>query len=97
MGNNCKYFSGSIPYERLAATIYDRFALQHFGLRAKVNLSYTRSQLKQLAEEIEEQIKEQISQSKSNDPHTEVSSCLHPSDMIIFRGNIPLAELADEI
>jgi len=27
MGNNCKYFSGSIPYERLAAQIYDRFAL----------------------------------------------------------------------
>ena len=26
MGNNCKYFSGSIPYEKLAARIYDRFA-----------------------------------------------------------------------
>jgi hypothetical protein len=27
MGNNCKYFSGSITSERLAARIYDRFAL----------------------------------------------------------------------
>lgn len=43
MGNNCKYFSGSIPYQRLAARIYDRFAFQHFGLRAKVNLNYTKS------------------------------------------------------
>lgn len=42
MGNNCKYFSGSIPHEKLAARIYDRFAFQHFGLRTKVNLDYTR-------------------------------------------------------
>lgn len=27
MGNNYKYFSGSIPYQKLAARIYDRFAL----------------------------------------------------------------------
>ncbi len=53
MGNNCKFFSGSIPYERLAARIYDRFALQHFGLRSKVNLSYTRSQLLHIIKELE--------------------------------------------
>ncbi len=46
MGNNCKYFSGSITSERLAARIYDRFALQHFGLRAKTNLDYTTDLLK---------------------------------------------------
>ena len=43
MGNNCQYISGSIEHERLAARIYDRFAIQHFGLRSKFNLSYTRS------------------------------------------------------
>lgn len=58
MGNNCKYFSGSIPYERLAARIYDRFALQHFGLRSKINLSYTKSQLEQVVKEIEDQVSE---------------------------------------
>jgi hypothetical protein len=60
MGNNCKFFSGSIPYEQLAARIYDRFALQHFGLRSKVNLSYTRSQLQHVVKEIEAQISEQL-------------------------------------
>lgn len=45
MGNNCKYFSGSITSEKLAARIYDRFALQHFGLRAKTNLDYSRAAL----------------------------------------------------
>lgn len=53
MGNNCKYFSGSITSERLAARIYDRFALQHFGLRAKTNLDYTKESLLQLISEIE--------------------------------------------
>jgi hypothetical protein len=53
MGGNCKYFSGSIPYEILAARIYDRFALQHFGLRSKLNLSYTKSQLGHVIDEIE--------------------------------------------
>lgn len=58
MGNNCKYFSGSIPYEKLAARIYDRFAFQHFGLRAKINLNYTKSQLEHVLKEVEEQVKE---------------------------------------
>ena len=52
MGNNCKYFSGSITSEKLAARIYDRFALQHFGLRAKTNLDYSRAALTQLISEI---------------------------------------------
>lgn len=53
MGNNCKYFSGSIPYERLAARIYDRFAFQHFGLRSKINLTYTKSELLHVVNELE--------------------------------------------
>lgn len=68
MGNNCKYFSGSIPYEKLAARIYDRFALQHFGLRAKINLSYTKNQLKHMISEIEEQVREQLEEPKKAHP-----------------------------
>ena len=60
MGGNCKYFSGSIPYEKLAARIYDRFALQHFGLRSKINLNYTKSQLTYVIDEIDLQIEEQL-------------------------------------
>ena len=60
MGNNCKYFSGSITSERLAARIYDRFALQHFGLRAKTNLDYTKDSLQQIIDEIEAQIDEEV-------------------------------------
>lgn len=56
MGNNCKYFSGSIMSERLAARIYDRFALQHFGLRAKTNLDYNKNTLLQMINEIQTQI-----------------------------------------
>ena len=67
MGNNCKYFSGSIPYEKLAARIYDRFALQHFGLRSRVNLSYTLSEFEQLVKEIEDQIAEQLECTESED------------------------------
>ena len=59
MGNNCKYFSGSITSEKLAARIYDRFALQHFGLRAKTNLTYTRESLMQIINEIEAQLSEE--------------------------------------
>ena len=59
MGNNCKYFSGSIMSERLAARIYDRFALQHFGLRAKTNLDYNRHTLRQMIDEIESQLSEE--------------------------------------
>ncbi|CDW81922.1 ant-like protein [Stylonychia lemnae] len=60
MGNNCKYFSGSITSERLAARIYDRFALQHFGLRAKTNLDYTKDSLQQIINEIQTQIQDDI-------------------------------------
>jgi hypothetical protein len=94
MGNNCKFFSGSIPYERLAARIYDRFALQHFGLRAKVNLSYTRSQLLHVVKEIEMQISEQLDLSeKPTAAKSDFQSHLHPTDMIILRGSMPLSDL----
>eukprot|EP00347_Sterkiella_histriomuscorum_P005916 403354778 len=56
MGNNCKYFSGSITSEKLAARIYDRFALQHFGLRAKTNLDYDKKTLQLMIDEIQAQI-----------------------------------------
>lgn len=94
MGNNCKFFSGSIPYERLAARIYDRFALQHFGLRSKVNLSYTRSQLMHVIQEIEGQITEQLAlESKPTVAKSDFQSHLHPTDMIILRGSMPLSDL----
>ena len=94
MGNNCKFFSGSIPNERLAARIYDRFALQHFGLRSKVNLSYTKSQLLHVVQEIEGQITEQFDlASKTTETKSEFQSHLHPTDMIILRGTMPLSDL----
>lgn len=40
MNNNHKYFSGQIKSEELAARIYDRYALQTMGLRAKTNFAY---------------------------------------------------------
>lgn len=45
MNNNHKYFSGQIKSEDLAARIYDRYALQTMGLRAKTNFAYTRAEL----------------------------------------------------
>lgn len=45
MNNNYKYFSGQIKSEELAARIYDRYALQTLGLRARTNFDYTRSEL----------------------------------------------------
>ncbi len=100
MGGNCKFFSGSIPYEKLAARIYDRFALQHFGLRSKINLSYTKSQLSYVIDEIDEQIDDQLMNSRETESLHASSSLnvlgLHPSDMITLRGKIPLNELNDE-
>ena len=99
MGGNCKFFSGSIPYEKLAARIYDRFALQHFGLRSKINLSYTKSQLTYVIDEIDEQIDDQLLNLRDSDLLQGNSSInalgLHPSDMITLRGKIPLSELND--
>jgi hypothetical protein len=54
MNNNHKYFSGQIKSERLAARIYDRYALQTMGLRAKTNFNYTCPELEQIIQDIEE-------------------------------------------
>ncbi|TNV84722.1 hypothetical protein FGO68_gene1721 [Halteria grandinella] len=101
MGNNCKYFSGSIPYQRLAARIYDRFAFQHFGLRAKVNLNYTKSQLAHVLKEIEEQVEDQqrlndaIESGAANKgpPPGENLDPLHPTDIIVLKGSMPLEDI----
>jgi hypothetical protein len=48
-----KYFSGSINSENLAAIIYDRFAIENLGLRAKTNMDYRRNDLIRIIREIE--------------------------------------------
>ncbi len=53
MNNNYKYFSGQIKSEELAARIYDRYALQTLGLRARTNFDYTRAELVQIIADIE--------------------------------------------
>lgn len=57
MNNNYKYFSGQIKSEELAARIYDRYALQTLGLRARTNFDYTRTELAQIIADIEAYIK----------------------------------------
>lgn len=53
MNNNYKYFSGQIKSEELAARIYDRYAMQTLGLRARTNFDYTRAELVQIITDIE--------------------------------------------
>lgn len=53
MGNRRKYFSSSIDNEKLAARIYDRFTIENLGLRAKTNLTYRRTDLLQIIQEID--------------------------------------------
>ncbi|TNV80948.1 hypothetical protein FGO68_gene1968 [Halteria grandinella] len=97
MGNKCKYFSGSIPYHALAARIYDRFALQHFGLRSRINLTYSLQELEDLVEEIEEQITDQLIAIKEERSKEVKRLCslqkLSPSDVIILKGRLPLKQV----
>ncbi|TNV82472.1 hypothetical protein FGO68_gene12408 [Halteria grandinella] len=97
MGNNCKYFSGSIPYHKLAARIYDRFALQHFGLRSRINLTYRLDDFETLLGEIEEQVTHMLENENNNEPfplsENDADGLLCPSDVIILRGTIPLCQL----
>lgn len=81
MGNNCKYFSGSIPYEKLAARIYDIFAFQHFGLRTKVNLDYRKQDLLHVVNEIEQQLAEQEHEDIEKSPY------------FVLKGTIDLQEI----
>lgn len=53
MSNNLKYFSGQITSEELAARIYDRYALQTMGIRAKTNYSYTSRELAVIIRDIQ--------------------------------------------
>lgn len=53
MNNNYKYFSGQIKSEELAARIYDRYALQTLGLRARTNFDYRLKELVQIIADIE--------------------------------------------
>lgn len=53
MNNNFKYFSGQIKNEVIAARIYDRYALQTQGLRAKTNFDYRRKDLQQIINDID--------------------------------------------
>jgi hypothetical protein len=55
MANRRKYFSGSIKSEKLAAIIYDRFAIENLGLRAKTNMDYKRTDLIRIIQEIEKE------------------------------------------
>ena len=103
MGNNCKYFSGSIPNELLAARIYDRFAFQHFGLRSKINLNYTRKQLLDMIEELEEQVKDQLEaeakdiqlqkERKVLETSAGLGNFLYPSDLIVLKGRLRLDDI----
>lgn len=54
MGNMRKYYSGSISSEKLAAKVYDRFAIQTLGLRAKTNFDYRRKDLMKIIMDLEE-------------------------------------------
>lgn len=90
MGHNCKYFSGSIPYERLAARIYDRFALQYFGLRSHINLEYRLDEFETLVSEIEDQVQQMLSSEINNVPTPDTPE-LCPSDIIVLKGTISLA------
>jgi hypothetical protein len=53
MTNRRKYFSGSIKSEKIAAIIYDRFAIENLGLRAKTNMNYRRNDLIRIIKELE--------------------------------------------
>ena len=54
MGNMKKYYSGSIASEEVAARIYDKFAIQTLGLRAKTNFDYYRRDLVMIIRELEQ-------------------------------------------
>lgn len=56
MGNMRKYFSGSIESERLAGKVYDRFAIQYLGLKAKTNFEYKRKDLEKVIREIQDNL-----------------------------------------
>jgi hypothetical protein len=58
MSNNLKYFSGQITQEEMAARIYDRYALQTMGLRAKTNFSYSSRELQVIIQDIERYLHE---------------------------------------
>jgi len=58
MSNNLKYFSGQITSEELAARIYDRYALQTMGLRAKTNFAYTSQELAVIVADIDTYLQE---------------------------------------
>lgn len=45
MGNQRKFYTGSIGDERNAAKIYDKFAIKNLGLRAKTNFDYKRKDI----------------------------------------------------
>jgi hypothetical protein len=45
MGNQIKHYSGSIRNEKIAARLYDKFAIKNLGLKAKTNFNYTREDL----------------------------------------------------
>lgn len=57
MGNMKKYYSGSISSEVMAARIYDKFAIQTLGLRAKTNFDYYRRDIIIILKELEETMK----------------------------------------
>ena len=56
MGNMRKYFSGSIASEKLAGKVYDRFAIQNLGLKAKTNFEYSRKDLIRIVDEINDNL-----------------------------------------
>lgn len=58
MGNMKKYYSGSISNEILAAKVYDRFAIQTLGLRAKTNFDYRRKDLIKIVVDLEKTLEE---------------------------------------
>jgi hypothetical protein len=58
MSNNLKYYSGHISSEELAARIYDRYALQTMGLRAKTNFPYTSQELAVIIADIDSYLSE---------------------------------------
>jgi hypothetical protein len=58
MGNMKKYYSGSISSEKIAAQMYDRFAIQTLGLRAKTNFDYRRKDLLKIIADLEEAVEE---------------------------------------
>lgn len=79
MGNMRKYFSGSIASEKLAGKVYDRFAIQYLGLKAKTNFGYTRKDLLRMIEEISDNLLENSDEEDS--PET-----------LFFSGNMSLSD-----